>query len=127
MAIARAKGGCICQLPGRSPSAAKTILWCHAVDALDTNYGGKRHGLQRLSGQVLVSGKSSVTVCSLVSRTNDETSTGPHVSAIKRPSGWAFYKLRAALLLELLQNKCLSGFSQVSWYGSSEGLVSKIF
>ena len=31
---------------------------------LEPKYGGKRHGLQRLFGQVLVSGKSSVKLCS---------------------------------------------------------------
>ena len=51
-----------------------------------------------------------MNVCSVVSRTTDETFTGPHVSAIKRRSGWAFYKLSAALLLKLLQNQSLSGF-----------------
>ena len=82
--IARAKGGFICQLPGRSPSAAKTILWCHAVDALDTNYGVERRSLQRLFRPFSVSGISSVNVCSLVSRTTDEMSTSLCVRPLKR-------------------------------------------
>jgi len=86
LAIARAKGGCICQLPVRSPGAAKTNLWYHEVDVLDTNYGGERQDLQRLFGQVLVSRKSSVNVCSVVSRTTDETPTNTCPKAIGRRS-----------------------------------------
>ena len=40
---------------------------------------------------------------------------------------WCLKSLRAALLLELLQNQCLAAFFACSWYRRSEGLVSRIF
>ena len=45
------------------------------VGCLDTKYGGGRRSLQRLFGQVLVSGKSSMNVSSVVARITDETPT----------------------------------------------------
>ena len=63
MTIARAMGGLNCQPPGRSPGAAKTVTLISGRH-LEPKYGGNRHGLQRLFGQVLVSRKSSVKLCS---------------------------------------------------------------
>ena len=56
------------------------------VCCLGTKYGGSRRGLQRLFRQVLVSRKSSVNVCSVVSRTTDETSSSPCPKTIRRRS-----------------------------------------